>query len=68
MKEVLSGSENGKRLMNELMNGIDQMFKDENYQDAIDSFNDNLNDVTDNTDDDDLEDFLSGLGIKLSDD
>jgi hypothetical protein len=68
MKEVLSGSENGKRLMNELMNGIDQMFKDENYQDAIDSFNDDLNDVTDNTDDDDLEDFLSGLGIKLSDD
>jgi hypothetical protein len=68
MKEVLSGSENGKRLMNELMNGIDQMFKDENYQDAIDSFNDNLNDVTDNTDDDDLEDFLGSLGIKLSED
>jgi hypothetical protein len=68
MKEVLSGSENGKRLMNELMNGIDQMFKDQDYQDAIDSFNDDLNDVTDNTDDDDLEDFLGSLGIKLSED
>ena len=68
MKEVLTGSENGKRLMNELMEGIDQMFKDEDYQDAIDRFNDDLNGLSDDTDDDDLGDFLGGLGIRLSDD
>lgn len=68
MKEVLSGSENGKRLLNELMEGIDQMFKDEDYQNAINSFNEDLDNLTDETDDDDLGDFLSGLGIRLSDD
>lgn len=68
MKEVISGSENGKRLMNELMQGVDQMFKDQDYQDAIEAFNDDLNNITDNTDDDDLDDFLGSLGITLSDD
>ena len=68
MKEVISGSANGKRLMNELMSGIDQMFRDQDYQNAISAFNEDLDDVTDDTDDDDLDDFLGGLGIRLSDD
>lgn len=68
MKEVVSGSENGKRLMNELMQGVDQMFKDQDYQDAIAAFNEDLDNITDDTDDDDLGDFLGGLGIRLSDD
>lgn len=68
MKEVISESENGKRLMNELMQGIDQMFKDQNYQDAVAAFNEDLNNITDNTDNEDLGDFLGGLGIRLSDD
>jgi hypothetical protein len=68
MKEVVSGSENGKRLMNELMSGVDQMFRDQDYQNAIAAFNDDLNDVTDDTDDDDLDDFLSQMGIRRADD
>ena len=68
MREVISGSDGGKRLMNELVDGIDKLLKDQDYQDAIDAFNEDLNDITDNTDDDDLSDFLGGLGIKLSDD
>jgi hypothetical protein len=68
MKEVISGSANGKRLMNELMSGVDQMFRDQDYQNAISMFNDDLNDVTDDTDDDDLDDFLSQLGIRRPDD
>jgi len=67
-KEVLSGSENGRRLMDDLADGVDKLFKKQDYQDAIEAFNENLNDITDNTDDDDLKDFLNGLGIKLSDD
>jgi hypothetical protein len=54
--------------MGELLQGIDQMFKDQDYQDAISQFRDDLEDVSDNTDDDDLGDFLGGLGIRLSDD
>jgi len=68
MKEVVSGSENGKRLMNELMSGVDQMFRDQDYQNAIAAFNDDLNDVTDDTDDDDLDDFLNQIGIRRADD
>ena len=68
MKEVISGSETGKRFMGELLQGIDQMFKDQDYQDAISQFRDDLEDVSDNTDDNDLGDFLGGLGIRLSDD
>jgi hypothetical protein len=68
MREVISGSDGGKRLMNELMDGIDKLLKNQDYQDAIDAFNEDLNDITDNTDDDDLSDFLGGLGIRLSDD
>jgi hypothetical protein len=68
MMEVLKGTESGKRLMNELMEGIDQMFRDQDYQDAIDAFNDDLNDVVEDTDNDDLEDFLRGLNINLSND
>ncbi len=67
MKEVLSGSENGKRLMGELLQGVEQMFKDQNYQDAISQFQEDLENITDETDDDDLEDFLGGLGITFSD-
>jgi hypothetical protein len=68
MKEVISGSANGKRLMDELMSGVDQMFRDQDYQNAISSFNDDLNDITDDTDDDDLDDFLGQLGIRRADD
>jgi hypothetical protein len=68
MKEVLSGSEGGKRLMNELMSGIDQMFKNQDYQNAIAVFNDDLENINDETDDDNLNDFLGSLGIKMSDD
>lgn len=67
-KEVLSGSENGRRLMDDLADGVDKLFKKQDYQDAIEAFNEDLNDITDNTDDDDLKDFLNDLGIKLSDD
>lgn len=68
MVEVISGSENGKRLMGELLRGIEEMFRDQDYQDAIAQFQEDLEDISDNTDDDDLKDMLGELGIDLSDD
>ncbi len=67
-KEVLSGSENGKRFMGELLQGIDQMLKNQDYQDAMSRFNEDLEQVSDDTDDDDLRDFLGDIGIRFSDD
>jgi hypothetical protein len=68
MVEVISGSENGKRLIGELLRGIEEMFRDQDYQDAIAQFQEDLEDISDNTDDDDLKDMLGELGIDLSDD
>lgn len=68
MREVLNGTENGKRLMDELMSGIDQMFRDQDYQNAIDTFNNDIDNVAEDTDNDDLKDFLRDLNINLSND
>ena len=67
-KEVVSGSREGKRLMGVLLQGISQMLQDKDYNEAINRFNQELEQVTDKIDDDDLRDFLGDIGIRLSDD
>jgi hypothetical protein len=64
MREVLQGTEKGKRLMNELMEGINRMFNDQAYEDAVSVFRDDLEDVTDESEPDDINSFLNSLGIK----
>jgi hypothetical protein len=64
MREVLQGTEKGKRLMNELMEGINRMFNDQAYEDAVSVFRDDLDDVTDESEPDDINSFLNSLGIK----
>jgi hypothetical protein len=64
-KEVVSSSEAGKRLMKELLDGVEKLLNDQDYQDAIQQFQNDLDDETDETDDDELRDFLGGLGIDL---
>jgi hypothetical protein len=64
MREVLQGTERGKRLMNELIDGINKMFNDQSYEDAVSVFRSDLEDVTDESESDDINDFLSSLGIK----
>lgn len=67
MKEVLSGSDKGKRMMNELMDGINKMFNNQDYEESVAMFRNDLEDTSNETDDDDLRDFLSNLGVDLSD-
>ena len=64
MKEVIGGTERGKRLLNELLEGINQMFKDQDYEEATSMFRDDLDDATEETDENDLTSFLSSLGIE----
>jgi hypothetical protein len=64
-KEVISGSENGKRLLSEL---VDNIVKRLNNEEISELFDEDLDELTDSTDDDDLGDFLGSLGIGLSDD
>lgn len=68
IREVLMETERGKRLMSELMIAVNNLFKDEEYEDEMDIFNDDLDDLSGEVDDDDLSDFLGSLGVGLSDD
>jgi len=69
MKEVISDSENGKRLMTDLMASIQQMFNQQDYEESLNQFNDELETMSDEVEPDDLKDFISGIpGISLSSD
>jgi hypothetical protein len=73
MKEVLGGTSRGKRLMDELMEGINQMFMDQDYESSVAIFRDDLDDVTDNTSENELRNSLGNinfdeLGISFSGD
>ena len=68
MKEVVSNSENGKRLMTDLMASIQQMFNEQDYEESMNQFNNELETMSDETESDDLKDFLKGLDIDLSSD
>jgi hypothetical protein len=50
--------------MNELMDGINKMFNDQAYEDAVSVFRSDLEDVTDESEPDDINSFLNSLGIK----
>ena len=63
MKEVLSNSARGKRMMNELMDGINKMFNDQEYEDSVSMFRNDLDDATEETEDSDIESYLKSIGI-----
>ncbi len=63
MKEVLSNSEQGKRLLGLLYKAIQEEIRDFDYTETMNQFDKELDDVSDDTDDDDLDDFLGSLGI-----
>lgn len=63
MKEVLSNSARGKRMMNELMDGINKMFNDQEYEDSVSMFRNDLDDATEETEDSDIDSYLKSIGI-----
>ena len=68
MKEVISESDNGKKLMSNLMKGIQEMLNQEEYETTMEGFQSDLSNVSDNTEDDNLLSDLGGLGINLTSD
>jgi hypothetical protein len=68
MKEVISGSDTGKRLLQQIVDGINQKLNDQDYEETMSQFNDDLETIEGNTDDDEFRDFLNNLGIDLSND
>ena len=68
MKEVVSGSDTGKRLLQQIVDGINQMLNDQAYEETMSQFDDELETLDDDTSDDDLRDWLNSLGVDLSND
>lgn len=66
MKEVLTKSETGKMLMDQLMETINSMFNEERYEAAINVFNNSLDDVVDGVDSSEMNDIMSRLGISTT--
>ena len=63
-KEVISGSEAGKRLLSELTDNIVRTFNDIEIDDL---FNNDLEELSNESDGEDLKDWLGSLGVGLSD-
>ena len=63
MKEVLSNTDQGKRLIALLYQAIQEEIQDFDYEETMRKFDDELDSISDDTDDDDLDDFLGSMGI-----
>ena len=59
-KMILSGSKEGKKIVETMVNEIISELKSQEYDDAM------SNDEDDEDDDEGLSDFLGGLGISLT--
>ena len=67
MREVISNSDTGKNLLTNMLEGIKKMLNDEEYEDAMSQFNNNIEELASQTDENTLKDELKDLGIDLSD-
>jgi hypothetical protein len=65
-KEVLLGSNKGKIMMDQIMDSVNKMFNNEEYKKSMNQFRDELDEISRDTDEDDLTDFLNDLGISLN--
>ena len=75
LKEVVGQTPIGDRLLNELIEAIKENMNQYNQDmvsyeanEALGIFNDDLDEVADETDEDELKNMLGNLGIGLSDD
>lgn len=64
-REVMIGSDRGKRLMNILMENVYRIFNQEDNQAEDEEFDANLDEASEQINDEDLMNFLTQLGIKL---
>jgi hypothetical protein len=69
MKEIMEGTPKAKRIIATLVSAIERMFADQDYQEVMSQYEDELDDIDNETTDDELTNLLSGIpGIRLSDD
>jgi len=65
-REVIMGTNRGKKAIQDLVDGILERMKGQEAEEAMAEFRQEIEGIDDDTDDDDLSDFLGSLGIDLS--
>ena len=65
MKEIVSNSENGNRLMETLVRAIEEDINNYDYEQTMAEFDEDLTGISDETDNDELKGFLNNLGVDL---
>ena len=70
MKEVISQTERGKKLLEEIVEGIKKMLNDQDYEDVMSQFESDLDDATEEAESENFnfDDFLNSMGIRRSGD
>ena len=69
MKEIMAGTERARAIVSTLVNAIEKMFADQDYQDVMSQYENEVDDIDHDNSDDDLAKLLGGIpGIRLSDD
>ena len=67
MREVLMKTDRGSLMMDDLVDGIYKMLREEDYNEETTEFQDELEDATNEISDEDFTSFLTSLGIRLDD-
>jgi hypothetical protein len=69
LREVISGSQKGSQLIQKVIDSIVKDLNDEEYEEVMSQFDNELDILSDETDNDDLKNFIMGIpGISLSND
>jgi hypothetical protein len=69
MKEIMEGTNRSKSIVSSLVTSIEQMLEEEDYEDALAEYNNEIDDIDEEITDDELKDFLDDIpGVGLSDD
>ena len=69
MKEIMSGSDRAKTIVATLVRAIEELLAQQDYEDTMAQYEDEIEDIDSETTDDELTNLLSGIpGIRLSDD
>ena len=65
IREILGETQTGRDLLNDILTSVKNMLQDDEYQEAMEDFNQKLDIMADNTDEDSLMNELKSLGFNL---
>lgn len=69
MKEIMANTDRAKRIIETLTQGIERMLESEEYEAVMQEYEDDIDEIENETTDDDINDFLRNIGgIRLSSD